>query len=154
MEVECIGNTQIIHMEETGITQQTIGLVWAYITGRFFLNTYPPPHPNLGWSDQEGSNPPLLRAPNNTRHKYWIGPKKKYARFISLFSATLKTYISGSPEARAWSPAQLHYGMREQCRVIKNCRCNVCSEIFPNILLNRICILDHKCNVWNEIQAF
>ena len=27
MEVECIGNTQIIHMEETGITQRTIGLV-------------------------------------------------------------------------------------------------------------------------------
>ena len=26
MEVECIGNTQIIHMEETGITQRTIGL--------------------------------------------------------------------------------------------------------------------------------
>ena len=124
------------------------------IYNRKIFFKYPPPHPNLGWSDQEGSNPPLLRAPNNTRHKYWIGPKKKYARFISLFSATLKTYISGSPEARAWSPAQLHYGMREQCRVIKNCRCNVCSEIFPNILLNRICILDHKCNVWNEIQAF
>ena len=27
MEVECIGNTQIIHMEETGMTQRTIGLV-------------------------------------------------------------------------------------------------------------------------------
>ena len=27
MDVECIGNTQIIHMEETGITQQTIGLL-------------------------------------------------------------------------------------------------------------------------------
>ena len=27
MEVECIGNTQIIHMEETGITQRTIGLL-------------------------------------------------------------------------------------------------------------------------------
>ena len=27
MEVECIGNTQIIHMEETGITQQTIGVL-------------------------------------------------------------------------------------------------------------------------------
>ena len=27
LEVECIGNTQIIHMEETGITQQTIGLI-------------------------------------------------------------------------------------------------------------------------------
>ena len=27
MEVECIGNTQIIHMEETGITQQTIGQI-------------------------------------------------------------------------------------------------------------------------------
>ena len=26
MEVECIGNTQIIHMEETEITQRTIGL--------------------------------------------------------------------------------------------------------------------------------
>ena len=26
MEVECLGNTKIIHMEETGITQQTIGL--------------------------------------------------------------------------------------------------------------------------------
>ena len=26
MEVECIGNTQIIHMEETGMTQRTIGL--------------------------------------------------------------------------------------------------------------------------------
>ena len=25
--MECIGNTQIIHMEETRITQQTIGLV-------------------------------------------------------------------------------------------------------------------------------
>ena len=31
MEVECIGNTQIIHMEETGITQQTIGLLSYYI---------------------------------------------------------------------------------------------------------------------------
>ena len=29
MEVECIGNTQIIHMEETGITQRTIGLMCA-----------------------------------------------------------------------------------------------------------------------------
>ena len=28
MEVECIGNTQIIHMEETGIFQRTIGL-WS-----------------------------------------------------------------------------------------------------------------------------
>ena len=27
MEVECIGNTQIIHMEETGMTQRTIGLM-------------------------------------------------------------------------------------------------------------------------------
>ena len=27
MEVERIGNTKIIHMEETGITQQTIGLI-------------------------------------------------------------------------------------------------------------------------------
>ena len=27
MEVECIGNTQIIHMEETGMTQRTIGLI-------------------------------------------------------------------------------------------------------------------------------
>ena len=27
MEVECIGNTQIIHMEETGMTQRTIGLL-------------------------------------------------------------------------------------------------------------------------------
>ena len=27
MEVECIGNTQIIHMEETGITQRTIRLL-------------------------------------------------------------------------------------------------------------------------------
>ena len=27
MEVECIGNIQIIHMEETGITQRTIGLM-------------------------------------------------------------------------------------------------------------------------------
>ena len=27
MEVECIGNTQIMHMEETGITQRTIGLM-------------------------------------------------------------------------------------------------------------------------------
>ena len=27
MEVERIGNTQIIHMEETGLTQQTIGLL-------------------------------------------------------------------------------------------------------------------------------
>ena len=27
MEVECIGNTQIIHMEETEITQRTIGLI-------------------------------------------------------------------------------------------------------------------------------
>ena len=26
MEVECTGNSQIIHMEETGITQRTIGL--------------------------------------------------------------------------------------------------------------------------------
>ena len=32
MEVECIGNTQIIHMEETGITQRTIGLVSFYRT--------------------------------------------------------------------------------------------------------------------------
>ena len=30
MEVECIGNTQIIHMEETGITQRTIGLMRNY----------------------------------------------------------------------------------------------------------------------------
>ena len=29
MEVGCIGNTQIIHMEETGITQQTIGPRWS-----------------------------------------------------------------------------------------------------------------------------
>ena len=28
MEVECIGNTQIIHMEETGITQRTIGFLF------------------------------------------------------------------------------------------------------------------------------
>ena len=28
MEVESIGNTQIIHMEETGITQPTIGLMY------------------------------------------------------------------------------------------------------------------------------
>ena len=28
MEVECIGNTQIIHMEETGIFQRTIGLIF------------------------------------------------------------------------------------------------------------------------------
>ena len=27
MEVKCKGNTQIIQMEETGVTQQTIGLV-------------------------------------------------------------------------------------------------------------------------------
>ena len=27
MEVECIGNTQIIHMEETGMTQRTNGLL-------------------------------------------------------------------------------------------------------------------------------
>ena len=27
VEVECIGNTQIIHMEETGMTQRTIGLI-------------------------------------------------------------------------------------------------------------------------------
>ena len=27
MEVECIGKTQIIHMEETGMTQRTIGLL-------------------------------------------------------------------------------------------------------------------------------
>ena len=27
MEVECIGITQIIHMEETGITLETIGLL-------------------------------------------------------------------------------------------------------------------------------
>ena len=27
MEVESIGNTQIIHMEETGMTQRTIGLL-------------------------------------------------------------------------------------------------------------------------------
>ena len=27
MEVECIVNTQIIHMEETGIAQRTIGLM-------------------------------------------------------------------------------------------------------------------------------
>ena len=26
MEVECIGNTQIIHMEETRMSQRTIGL--------------------------------------------------------------------------------------------------------------------------------
>ena len=31
MEVECIGNTQIIHMEETGITQRTIGLLLVQI---------------------------------------------------------------------------------------------------------------------------
>ena len=31
MEVECIGNTQIIHMEETGMTQRTIGLLFTLI---------------------------------------------------------------------------------------------------------------------------
>ena len=31
-EVECIGNTQIIHMEETRITQRTIGLVLSIVT--------------------------------------------------------------------------------------------------------------------------
>ena len=30
MEVECIGNTQIIHMEETGITQRKIGLLSTF----------------------------------------------------------------------------------------------------------------------------
>ena len=30
IEVECIGNTQIIHMEETGMTQRTIGLVCEF----------------------------------------------------------------------------------------------------------------------------
>ena len=28
MELECVGNTQIIHMEEAGITKRTIGLVY------------------------------------------------------------------------------------------------------------------------------
>ena len=32
MEVECIGNTQIIPMEETGITQQTIGRILFLFT--------------------------------------------------------------------------------------------------------------------------
>ena len=30
MEVKCIGNTQIIHMEETRMTQRTIGLVCEF----------------------------------------------------------------------------------------------------------------------------
>ena len=35
MEVKCIGNTQIIHLEETGITQRTIRLkaeFWILLT--------------------------------------------------------------------------------------------------------------------------
>ena len=36
MEVESIGNTQIIHMEETGITQQTIGLMFVKEMGTLF----------------------------------------------------------------------------------------------------------------------
>ena len=42
MEVECIGNTQIIHMEETGITKQTIGLEAT-------LKLKPFPHSYLYW---------------------------------------------------------------------------------------------------------
>ena len=34
MEVECIGNTQIIHMEETGMTQRTIGLVCTVVKSK------------------------------------------------------------------------------------------------------------------------
>jgi len=35
MEVECIGKTQIIHMEETGITQRKIGLKCQSLTEGF-----------------------------------------------------------------------------------------------------------------------
>ena len=41
MEMECIGNTQIIHMEETGITKRTIGLVCATpitVIGAIFIS--------------------------------------------------------------------------------------------------------------------
>ena len=30
--IHCIGNTQIIHMEETGMTQRTIGLLFHNLT--------------------------------------------------------------------------------------------------------------------------
>ena len=40
MEVECIGNTQIIHMEETGITQRTIGLLSAYLLSNYALSVF------------------------------------------------------------------------------------------------------------------
>ena len=42
MEVKCIGNTQIIHVEETGITQRTIGLLCKFDINHvlsFDLNT-------------------------------------------------------------------------------------------------------------------
>ena len=41
MEVEFIGNTQIIHMEETGITQQTIGLFLVTKYQYFLRNLNP-----------------------------------------------------------------------------------------------------------------
>ena len=39
MGVECIGNTQIIHMEETGMTQRTIGLEALKNEKSDFLNS-------------------------------------------------------------------------------------------------------------------
>ena len=46
MEVECIGNTQIIHMEETGIFQRTIGL-WNVAGGLGHLVQW---NLTLGWN--------------------------------------------------------------------------------------------------------
>ena len=39
MEVKCIGNTQIIHMEETGITQRTIGLMSTVLRRTLFFSS-------------------------------------------------------------------------------------------------------------------
>jgi hypothetical protein len=41
MEVECVGNTQIIHMEGTGITQRTIGLLrGGVMASKVYRNGY------------------------------------------------------------------------------------------------------------------
>ena len=86
MEVECIGNTQIIRMEETRITQRTIRLVLFYLfateclsalirmtipgtipalfcrkylkKGSTFLNAFHL-HGNMMW--HTGGRPPLVR---------------------------------------------------------------------------------------------
>ena len=41
MEVECIGNTHIIHMEETRITQRIIGLKPSWNSVNMILDTFP-----------------------------------------------------------------------------------------------------------------